>query len=281
MINRQFPSRVIKSPMLTTPKHEAGLVGESFNTDLDWPPRHILPIGERGYTALCDVRRNEDGTPIDWGEGSNHSLFQQDYKIGLLTYSINDMSSLQYLEELYQRLPTAPYGVDGDVIEYGKHPKKVGVQGIQILDRSKHPKPPTLSYTPLSQYTLFLVGMTPRWHKTRPREVLPGDLQDFLKDKPNIRNAGEVDLQNLDEIDAVFDGVIREFHSLLERSIIIRKKTRTQLLVAWLKAKLDEVFKVAARSRSLPKERAPASRKSAVSVSTSASHSIGNEKPIT
>lgn len=267
--------------ILTTSKHEIEEIDDSTGRGLCRAPRYILPIGERGYTAFCEVRNNEDGTPFEWGQDSLWRLFQEDYKIGLLTYSINDKSSLQYLEELYPRLPTPPYGVDGDAIEYGKHPKKAGVQGIRILDRSKHPKPPTLSYTPLSQYTLFLVGTTPRWHNNRPREVLSGDLQNFLRNKSNIRNAGEIDLYNLGEIDAVFDAVLREFHSLLERSIIIRKKTRAQLLVEWFKAKLHGVFKVTARSRRRSKKEVHRSEKSAVSASDSASQSTENERPIT
>lgn len=230
--------------MLTNSKHEAGQVGESFNTDLGRDPRYIVPIDERGYTAFCEVRRNEDGTPIDWGEDSMFELFQKDYNIGVLTYSVNDKSSLQYLEDLYSTFPSPPYGVDGHSVQYGKHSKKVGVQGIRFLiKRSKHPKPPTLSYTPLSQYTLFLVGTIPKWHNNRPREVFPQDIQDFIEDKPNIRNTGEVDLQSLDEIDAVFDCVLREINSLIERSIIIPKKSRAQLFMERMRGKLDGVFK--------------------------------------
>lgn len=146
-------------------------------------------------------------------------------------YSVTSKATLDYLERIHPTLPVPPYGVNQRPQEfperrpwcYGRQPDRVGVQGLRLRwERWMSPNR-TLNYIPMSRYKLFLVGCTPVDSKKlsevisheRSREILPGDVQSFLRDKSEICFLGEVTLDNLATIDNIVDTMLREMHELM------------------------------------------------------------------
>lgn len=220
-----------KDNLLMFGQYETERIGYPGQPDEEHPPRHHLRIEDYLYTACCRPQRDGRWKPIDWKSEDEWYRFQTVYDLVLLMYSVTDKFTLAYLEYIYPIFPVPPYGVNRRPQEYpdrrpwcyGRQPDQYGVQGLRLFQGGRTLQKDTISYVPLSKYKFFLVGCTPmdqeKWPRvesqSQPREVFPGDVQDFLRDKSEICYLGEVTLDNIAMIDNIVNTMFREMHELL------------------------------------------------------------------
>lgn len=198
---------------ITSSQHELGRVtNKIYEEDRNGPWRHRQYFDNEAYIA--------EGDPIYDFDSYNNSVgylvFGMHYTMVLLIYTISDGSSLQYLEEIYDKIPKPPQPVN---IVPHKIPNGYSgprVRGIRLESLESEIKDYP-AYVAMGTYPVVIAGY--KGDDKLPRQVNKSDVDKFLSNHPNCVFGGEFALDNLEEIDDVFKVVIEVIHGLRETAI--------------------------------------------------------------
>jgi hypothetical protein len=152
-------------------------------------------------------------------------MFHMTYSIVLLLYSCADKASLQYLDRAWHQLPQPPKPVN---MAFRRHylPEELSrrpeVRGIWLENRSTNDDLDYPAYAPVDHYPVLIAGYKPFVGRTR--EVSDSDIEKFILEHPGCISVGEFfignkQVQNMDEIDAVYMAAIKVIHDLRKAAI--------------------------------------------------------------
>jgi hypothetical protein len=158
-----------------------------------------------------------EGNPIEshveWKTHIDRSNFQMHYWIVLMTYTISDSGSLQYLEEIYDKIPRPPKPPG-----FGGHNNnwRPEIRGLkmehELTWNVEYP-----AYVALERYPVVIAGCKDTGHLSQ--QVEKPDIEKFISSRPNCVFGGEFSLDNLEEIDAVFKVVVGVIHGLRKKAV--------------------------------------------------------------